>query len=151
MACRDLVAEVGHDGVFDVADPVACIVQGLAEGPWASRGAGSPARPRSTSLSSSLRVCGPQRDCGNTARSSSSSESAGSDSESSDESDSDLEPGTPRVGVCFPARIERPRVADPIQVSSRRGPPASGAGGRARRPRPAALFEDAPRTVGDGT
>ena len=52
-ACRDLVAEVGHDGVFDVADPVACIVQGLRD--QASRGAADPSRPRSTSLSSSSR------------------------------------------------------------------------------------------------
>ena len=37
-ACRDLVAEVGHDGVFDVADPVACIVQGLRDQGLARRG-----------------------------------------------------------------------------------------------------------------
>jgi hypothetical protein len=94
-ACRDLVAEVGHDGVFDVADPVACIVQGLRDQGLARRGG-----PFAAQIDLLVKLLAPDRVIATAApaESSSSSESSDSDSESdsgSDESDSDLEPGTP--------------------------------------------------------
>ena len=92
-ACRDLVAEVGHDGVFDVADPVACIVQGLRDQGLARRGG-----PFAAQIDVLVKLLAPDRVVETAAtppESSSSSESSGSDSESSDESDSDREPGTP--------------------------------------------------------
>ena len=91
-ACRDLVAEVGHDGVFDVADPVACIVQGLRDQGLARRGG-----PFAAQIDVLVKLLAPGRVVGTAAtppESSSSSESSGSDS-GSGESDSDLEPGTP--------------------------------------------------------
>ena len=95
-ACRDLVAEVGHDGVYDVPDPVACIVQGLRDQGLARRGG-----PFAAQIDLLVKLLAPDRVIATAApavESSSSSESSGSDSESdsgSDESDSDLEPGTP--------------------------------------------------------
>ena len=91
-ACRDLVAEVGDDGVYDVADPVACIVRGLRDQGLARRGG-----PFAAQLDVLVNLLTGGRVVATTApavESSSSSESSGSDSES-DESDSDLEPGTP--------------------------------------------------------
>ena len=94
-ACRDLVAEVGHDGVYDVPDPVACIVQGLRDQGLARRGG-----PFAAQIDVLVNLLAPDRVVATAApaESSSSSESSGLDSESdsgSDESDSDLEPGTP--------------------------------------------------------
>ncbi len=93
-ACRDLVAEVGHDGVYDVADPVACIVQGLRDQGLARRGG-----PFAAQIDILVKLLAPDRVVGTAATPpESSSSSSASDSESasgSDESDSDLEPGTP--------------------------------------------------------
>ena len=94
-ACRDLIAEVGYDGVYDVADPVACIVQGLRDQGLARRGG-----PFAAQIDVLVNLLAPDRVVATAApaESSSSSESSDSDSESdsgSDESDSDLEPGTP--------------------------------------------------------
>ena len=95
-ACRDLVAEVGHDGVYDVPDPVACIVQGLRDQGLARRGG-----PFAAQIDILVKLLAPDRVVGTAAtpaESSFSSESSDSDSESdseSDESGSDLEPGTP--------------------------------------------------------
>jgi hypothetical protein len=95
QAARDLVAEVGDDGVYDVADPVACIVRGLRDQGLAARGG-----PFAAQIDVLVKLLAPDRvvAAAPAAESSSSSESSGSDSESdsgSDESDSDLEPGTP--------------------------------------------------------
>ena len=95
QAARDLVAEVGDDGVYDVADPVACIVQGLRDQGLARRGG-----PFAAQIDVLVNLLAPDRVVATAApaESSSSSESSGLDSESdsgSDESDSDLEPGTP--------------------------------------------------------
>ena len=95
-ACRDLIAEVGYDGVYDVADPVACIVQGLRDQGLARRGG-----PFAAQIDILVKLLAPDRVVGTAAtpaESSFSSESSDSDSESdseSDESGSDLEPGTP--------------------------------------------------------
>ena len=94
-ACRDLIAEVGYDGVYDVADPVACIVQGLRDQGLARRGG-----PFAAQIDVLVKLLTGGRVVATAApaESSSSSESSGLDSESdsgSDESDSDLEPGTP--------------------------------------------------------
>ena len=95
-ACRDLVAEVGDDGVYDVADPVSCIVRTLRDQGLARRGG-----PFAAQIDLLVKLLAPDRVIATAApavESSSSSESSGSDSESdsgSDESDSDLEPGTP--------------------------------------------------------
>ena len=94
-ACRDLVAEVGDDGVYDVADPVSCIVRTLRDQGLARRGG-----PFAAQIDLLVKLLAPDRVIATAApaESSSSSESSDSDSESdsgSDESDSDLEPGTP--------------------------------------------------------
>ena len=95
-ACRDLIAEVGYDGVYDVADPVSCIVRTLRDQGLARRGG-----PFAAQIDVLVKLLAPDRVVETAAtppESSSSSESSDSDSESdsgSDESDSDLEPGTP--------------------------------------------------------
>ena len=92
-ACRDLVAEVGDDGVYDVADPVSCIVRTLRDQGLARRGG-----PFAAQIDVLVKLLAPGRVVGTAAATpaaAAESSSSGSDSESSDESDSDLEPGTP--------------------------------------------------------
>ena len=87
---RDLVAEVGHDGVFDAADPVACIVQGLRD--RAARRGG----PFAAQIDVLVKLLAPylSGDCGNTAVSLSSSYHPAR-TRNLRQSDSDPEPGTP--------------------------------------------------------